>query len=178
MFENGKINQSQIDGSPSIPQPDGQEQDISEKDKANKSKKERIVEIARALEATGSLTEKTPSKKRRENTEGIIEQIVNSKKEIDPETDQQKAQIQIIDQFIKAQPSIASPKDKPLPPPGADLSVIKPGEFGDNIVSETLVNILLKQGKKDKAIEVLKKLIWKFPQKKTYFAAQIEELKK
>ena len=50
--------------------------------------------------------------------------------------------------------------------------------FGDNIVSETLVEILLKQGKKDKAIEVLKKLIWKFPQKKAYFAAQIEDLKK
>jgi len=45
-------------------------------------------------------------------------------------------------------------------------------------VSETLVDILIQQGKKDKAIEVLKKLIWKFPQKKTYFAAQIEELKK
>ena len=49
--------------------------------------------------------------------------------------------------------------------------------YGDNIVSETLVEILLKQGKKDKAIEVLKKLIWKFPQKKAYFAAQIEDLK-
>ena len=50
--------------------------------------------------------------------------------------------------------------------------------YGENIVSETLVHILLKQGKKEKAIEVLKKLIWKFPQKKAYFAAQIEDLKK
>jgi hypothetical protein len=40
------------------------------------------------------------------------------------------------------------------------------------------VEILLRQGKKDKAIEVLKKLIWKFPQKKAIFAAQIDELKK
>jgi predicted Zn-dependent protease len=55
---------------------------------------------------------------------------------------------------------------------------IKSGEFGDHIVSETLVEILIKQGKKDKAIEVLKKLIWKYPQKKAYFASQIEELKK
>ena len=50
--------------------------------------------------------------------------------------------------------------------------------YSDNIVSETLVEILLKQGKKEKAVEVLKKLIWKFPQKKAYFAARIEELKK
>ena len=58
------------------------------------------------------------------------------------------------------------------------LATIKSGEFGDNIVSETLVEILIRQGKKDKAIEVLKKLIWKYPQKKAYFASQIEELKK
>lgn len=55
---------------------------------------------------------------------------------------------------------------------------IKAGEFGDNIVSETLAEILIKQGKKERAIEVLKKLIWKYPQKKAYFASQIESLKK
>ena len=54
----------------------------------------------------------------------------------------------------------------------------KSTHFADNVISETLVEILIKQGKKTKAIEVLKKLIWKFPQKKAYFAAQIEELKK
>ena len=50
--------------------------------------------------------------------------------------------------------------------------------YNENIISETLAQILIKQGKKEKAIEVLKKLIWKFPQKKAYFAAQIEDLKK
>ena len=59
-----------------------------------------------------------------------------------------------------------------------DLMPIKSGEFGDNIVSETLVEILVKQGKKDRAIEVLKKLIWKYPQKKAYFASQIQKLQK
>ena len=83
----------------------------------------------------------------------------------------------MIDQFIKTQPSISNAKDKPVNIASGDLSTIKTGEFSDNIVSETLVDILLKQGKKDRAIEVLKKLIWKFPQKKAYFAAQIEELK-
>jgi len=43
-------------------------------------------------------------------------------------------------------------------------------------VSENLAQILLSQGKKQKAIEIYKKLIWKFPQKKAYFAARIEEL--
>ena len=57
----------------------------------------------------------------------------------------------------------------------ADLSE-RSSAFTDNIVSETLVEILIKQGKKGKAVEVLRKLIWKFPQKKAYFAAQIDEL--
>ena len=51
-------------------------------------------------------------------------------------------------------------------------------KYFKNSLKVVLALILIKQGKKEKAIEVLKKLIWKFPQKKTYFAAQIEDLKK
>ena len=103
--------------------------------------------------------------------------IGNDQKRTEPENEKQKEQLEIIEQFIKTQPSISSPKDKLVVTPAGDLASIKTGEFNDNVVSETLVEILIKQGKKDKAMEVLKKLIWKFPQKKAYFAAQIEELK-
>lgn len=108
--------------------------------------------------------------------DGLLNEIKSQKKKIKPEGEKQKEQIEIIDQFIKVQPSM--PKLKATESQTkSDLS--EPSvTYGDNIVSETLVEILLKQGKKDKAIEVLKKLIWKFPQKKTYFAARIEELKK
>jgi hypothetical protein len=148
--------------------------------KTSKSKKERIIELAKAkaFESTTPTVEKTPIKKRGNTGDILIEEIASTKKEINPETEKQKEQIQTIDQFIKAQPIIVNSKEKPLVESPADLSTIKSGEFGDNIVSETLVDILIKQGKKDKAVEVLKKLIWKFPQKKAYFAAQIEELKK
>ena len=106
-----------------------------------------------------------------------IEEIKNSKRKIKPDGPKQKEQIEIIDQFIKAQPSISKSKPPRAPEATEDLTE-KIDIYGDNIVSETLVEILLKQGKKEKAVEMLKKLIWKFPQKKTYFAAQIEELKK
>lgn len=110
-------------------------------------------------------------------TDSLIEEIKSTKKKIKPEGIKQKEQIDIIDQFIKTQPSITRPKAAATPAHDNDLS--EPGaQFGENIVSETLVEILLKQGKKEKAIEALKKLIWKFPQKKAYFAAQIEELRK
>jgi hypothetical protein len=107
----------------------------------------------------------------------LIEEIKTTKKRIAPENEKTKEQIEIIDQFIKAQPSITA-KPRSEITSGGDLTEIKNGEFADNVISETLVEILIRQGKKEKAIEVLKKLIWKFPQKKTYFAAQIEDLKK
>lgn len=103
----------------------------------------------------------------------LLEEIKNTKKKIIPESQKQKEQIEIIDQFIKKQPSITKNAGN-----ASDASDLAEKNFSltDNIVSETLVEILLRQGKKDKAIEVLKKLIWKFPQKKAYFAAQIEDL--
>lgn len=151
---------------------------------STKSRKERIIEAAKSVEASHDASHQhgdtTPKPARRKGNQGetIIEEIVSTKQAIEPENEKQKEQLEIIDQFIKTQPTISNSKDKPLADAAADLATIQTGEFNDHIVSETLVEILIKQGKKDKAIEVLKKLIWKFPQKKAYFAAQIEELKK
>lgn len=151
---------------------------------SSKSKKERIIEAAKAVEASkaAEIQPEEPGlksiKKKRNPGEAIIEEIVSSNEPIEPESEKQKEQLEIIEQFIKTQPSISNAKDKAAADAAIDLATIQTGEFSDHIVSETLVEILLKQGKKDKAIEVLKKLIWKFPQKKAYFAAQIEELKK
>lgn len=105
-------------------------------------------------------------------TEPLLEDIKTNRKKLKVDNPKQKEQNEIIDQFIKTQPIIPKAKAQPTNDLAEDSGI-----FSDNIVSETLVGILLKQGKKDKAIEVLKKLIWKFPQKKAYFAAQIEELK-
>ncbi|RAW01249.1 hypothetical protein [Pseudochryseolinea flava] len=151
--------------------------------KSGLSKKERIVALAKALENKSAEKPaeaeppKTRKKRKAQEGEELIAEIVNSKSQIEPENEKQKEQIDLIDQFIKTQPSILSAKDKLNNSPEGDLSSPH-ADFGDNIISETLVEILLKQGKKDRAIEVLKKLIWKFPQKKAYFAAQIEDLKK
>jgi hypothetical protein len=105
--------------------------------------------------------------------EPLIEEIKASHKKIKSDNPKQKEQNEIIEQFIKTKPSMPKAKAQGAPD---DLSEDS-GIFSDNVVSETLVDILLKQGKKDKAVEVLKKLIWKFPQKKAYFAAQIDKLK-
>lgn len=88
-----------------------------------------------------------------------------------------KEQIQIIDKFIDKKPSISSRAITTTMGEQEDLS-IESTKFGEDLVSENLALILVEQGKTEKAIDIYKKLIWKFPQKKAYFAAQIEELTK
>lgn len=158
----------------------GEQADGDEKSgdtETQKSKKERIIELAKAASVSETGVEPPRTRRRRKDAvDVLIDQIVTSKDEITPESEKQKEQIELINHFIRIQPTISGTKDKQAVP--KDLSTIKSGEFGDAIVSETLVEILLKQGKKEKAVEVLKKLIWKFPQKKAYFATQIEELRK
>ncbi|MDN4164138.1 hypothetical protein QWY31_01430 [Cytophagales bacterium LB-30] len=90
----------------------------------------------------------------------------------------QEEQNKIIDQFIEAIPSIS--KSKAInddAAPAVDLSETLSYSMED-FVTENLAVIMLKQGKVDIAIDIYKKLIWKFPQKKAYFATQIENLKK
>ncbi|QOI98209.1 MAG: hypothetical protein HRU69_12255 [Flammeovirgaceae bacterium] len=149
-----------------------------------KSKRQRIVELAKGLSAAEKTIESDADKPITKKTAGktqltdpLIEAIKTSRKKIKPENEKTKEQIEIINQFIKTKPVISPATGTTEDQPDMSES-LRSGEFSDHIVSETLVEILLKQGKKDKAIEVLKKLIWKFPQKKTYFAARIDELKK
>ena len=149
--------------------------------KAAKHKFDQTVEeFDKANASTSSVESKKKIIKTNESPEPVdafIEEIKTNKKKFKPEGPKQKEQIEIIENFIKTQPTISKSKLISPPADGSDLAE-KSLAYGDNIVSETLVEILLKQGKKDKAIEILKKLIWKIPQKKAYFAAQIEELKK
>lgn len=146
------------------------------KHKAPVSKK---VKKPTAKVAKGKLKKVKPLKKKLKNGDDLLLEIETSKRMLRINNPKQREQLQIIDNFIKTQPSISNAREKAvLQAPAGDLAPLKQGEFGDQIISETLVSILISQGKKEKAIEVLKKLIWKFPQKKAYFATQIEELKK
>jgi hypothetical protein len=82
---------------------------------------------------------------------------------------------ELIEKFIATEPRI-TPNKAPTENQ-SDLSQAS-SELKEDLVSENLAIIFAGQGKTAKAIEIYKKLIWKFPQKKASFAARIEELKK
>lgn len=82
----------------------------------------------------------------------------------------------LIDKFIREEPRIV-PLHKPAffdPVTTARQSI----EDNDSIVSETLAEIYYKQGNLTKAIKIYRKLILVNPQKSSYFAAQIEKIRK
>ena len=111
----------------------------------------------------------------------FLKEIEKNKESLEKKpTNKLVVQNEIIERFIVEQPSIGSLKkeaDRKNDETNRDLAE-KSTKFNEELISENLAIIMLKQGKKERAIDIYKKLIWKLPQKKAYFAARIEEINK
>ena len=84
-----------------------------------------------------------------------------------------KNKLLIIDRFIEADPKIS-----PIENTETTDSVIKVDFNSEELMTESLAKILLKQKKYKKAIRAYRILSLKFPEKNVFFAGQIQKIKK
>ena len=87
-----------------------------------------------------------------------------------------KSQAELINQFIESNPSISTPEKTGFFDP-VDFAKHSLEEH-DDLASETLAKIYLKQGNTRKAIKIYERLSLLYPEKSTFFAAQIEKIRK
>lgn len=88
--------------------------------------------------------------------------------------DRQKKQNELIDNFIKTNPRIVPDPERPAFNDISENSV----KESEHLITDTLASIYVKQGNYAKAIFAYEKLSLKYPEKSTYFAGQISEIKK
>jgi len=88
---------------------------------------------------------------------------------------QNLSQSDLIEKFIIANPRIEPNREKTNLPVD-DISRLNVEQEG-GFVTETLARIYIGQGYYSKAIDIYEKLSLKFPEKRSYFASQIEKVK-
>ena len=128
------------------------------------------------------LDEETSAKTELKKKHSFLDWLeLNKNIKIDESTDKRKnkrgkskPKQALISQFIQEDPRITpAKKDFFSPSNSARISLVDNEEF----VTETLARIYCKQGSFDKAIKAYESLSLKFPEKSTYFADLIKEVK-
>jgi tetratricopeptide (TPR) repeat protein len=92
----------------------------------------------------------------------------------EPKPEKKHFQVSLIDKFIKENPRIVPHE---IQPQNEDISADSVKEH-ESFITDTLAKIYVKQGNYAKAIFAYEKLSLKYPEKSTYFAEQILEIKK
>lgn len=103
-----------------------------------------------------------------------IDQVVPGKSIESAEDEKRMKDREMIDNFIRSQPSIVPPKGKLEDQDDISEVFIN---ADDHLMTETLAGIYVKQGYYSRAIHAYEKLSLKYPEKSSYFATQINKIR-
>ena len=92
-----------------------------------------------------------------------------------PQIERKPRSIALIDKFIESNPSIHNARKDDTKK--IENKARKSGDLTPVLATETLADIMVKQGHYEKAINILKDLIIKMPHKKHNFASRIEQIR-
>lgn len=123
----------------------------------------------------GPIQSQEKPKKRKLPQDDLIESIKRKEKKEILDSKKQE-QIDLIKAFSKKEIKVATLKEIEAIQQTENLAASST-RLNDQTISETFAKLLLKQGKKDMAIEIYTKLALKFPQKRAYFADLIQKIK-
>lgn len=107
-----------------------------------------------------------------ENNEKEQEILENSKINEEKFAEIEK-KFELIEKFIEASPKITPVKENPATP----INLAKSENKSSSIMTETLARIYLEQKKYSKAIQAYEILILKYPEKSSFFADRIKDIK-
>ncbi len=96
----------------------------------------------------------------------------------EPEPEEVDSGLGIIDDFLRSGHTRLSLRDEDEPSPSETTGEETHSAPKNEILTETLAHIYIKQGKFDKAIEIIRRISLKYPKKNRYFADQIRFLEK
>ncbi len=157
-----------------------EEKNRKAKNKASKAEKQteakKEVNQDEEEKAPGEKVEREPEKDSvREKKESAEAKTSKATDKPEKKKAPKKSKKELIDKFIKEEPTIKRGVSSFYDPTEAARKSIMQS---DDIATETLARLYLKQGKVLQAIKIYEKLSLKFPEKSDYFAGQIEEIKK
>lgn len=179
LIERSAIDQSNLVHKPVqedlLPESKAKEPSMAEQTSKLKKLEEGLKGNPPATEEKPSAPEEKARVRRQSPQNDLIESIKQKdKKEILDE--KKKEQIDLIKAFSKKSIKLATIKEIEANQNTENLAA-ESTKISDKLISETFAKMLASQGKSKMAKEIYKKLILKFPDKRTYFADLIENLK-
>ena len=143
-------------------------------DTISENKSESVIELGKPIDFTPNEKHSFQEWLQLSRTQPIDRSIENNSKTFeDSMEEERKKKAALIDKFIETNPKIAPIKPGSAPAPQFELN----SSDNTHLMTETLARVYLEQKKYQKAIQAYEILILKYPEKSSFFADHISEIR-